>query len=56
VYGESTIPPDYPVVGICQQPAVLDRIAEAGIAPGRYGANDGAPRNPVTVQQVVSNT
>ncbi|GAB3881406.1 hypothetical protein GCM10029964_037420 [Kibdelosporangium lantanae] len=52
VYGDSMIPGDYPVLGRFD-PAVVDGIAAGGIVPGQYSADDGSPKVPVTIQQVV---
>jgi peptidyl-prolyl cis-trans isomerase B (cyclophilin B) len=54
VYGDSTLPPNYTVFGSIDPAGltVLDKIAAAGGAPGPDGkpAQDGAPKDPVTIQ------
>lgn len=51
VYGDSTLQPDYTVVGTIDETglATLDAIAAAGIAGG---APDGAPAQPVTIESM----
>jgi peptidyl-prolyl cis-trans isomerase B (cyclophilin B) len=51
VYADSTLQPDYTVVGTIDEPglAVLDAIAARGIAGG---AEDGAPAAPVTIESM----
>jgi peptidyl-prolyl cis-trans isomerase B (cyclophilin B) len=55
VWGDSTLPPDYAVFGSVDAAglAVLDKIAGAGTADG---GQDGAPKDPVTIQQAVVHT
>jgi peptidyl-prolyl cis-trans isomerase B (cyclophilin B) len=52
VYGDSKLPPNYTVFGSIDPSglATLDKIAAAGITPGQNGPQDGAPKNPVTVE------
>jgi peptidyl-prolyl cis-trans isomerase B (cyclophilin B) len=55
VWGDSTLPPAYAVFGSVDAAglAVLDKIAGAGTADG---GQDGAPKDPVTIQQAVVHT
>ena len=50
VFGDSTLPPNYTVVGRIDDPglAVLDTIAANG-NDGANGTGDGAPTQPVTI-------
>jgi peptidyl-prolyl cis-trans isomerase B (cyclophilin B) len=52
VYGDSQLPPNYTVFGTIDAPglATLDKIAGNGITPGQNGAEDGAPKTPVTIE------
>ncbi|MEV4312174.1 peptidylprolyl isomerase [Actinocrispum sp. NPDC049592] len=54
VYADSTLPPNYTIFGTIDPAGltVLDKIAQAGVAPGQDGqpAQDGAPKNAVTIQ------
>jgi peptidyl-prolyl cis-trans isomerase B (cyclophilin B) len=52
VYGDSTLPPNYSVLGTVDQTglATLDQIAAGGITPGENGPEDGAPATPVTIE------
>ncbi|TDV48924.1 peptidyl-prolyl cis-trans isomerase B (cyclophilin B) [Actinophytocola oryzae] len=56
VYGDSTLPPSYTVMGTVDEAglATLDAIAAAGITPGENGPEDGAPKTPVTITQAVA--
>ncbi|ONI75126.1 hypothetical protein ALI144C_40980 [Actinosynnema sp. ALI-1.44] len=51
VYGASTIPPDYPVLGTFDASGkeVLDKVAAGGVADG---GPDGGPKVPITIAQV----
>lgn len=51
VYGDSQLTPDYTVVGTIDEAGlgVLDRIAAAGV---EGGASDGAPAEPVTIEEL----
>ena len=61
VYADSTLPPNYAVFGTIDSAGLetLDKIAAAGVdsAPnpqtGQADPEDGAPKNPVKIQQVV---
>jgi peptidyl-prolyl cis-trans isomerase B (cyclophilin B) len=55
VYGNSTLGPDYTVVGTIDDAglAVLDKIAANG-NNGANGANDGAPKQPVTITKMTA--
>lgn len=54
VYGDSQLPPSYTVFGaITGGLDVLSAVAAAGVAPGGRSPTDGAPVNPVTVEDVV---
>ncbi|MCE7010537.1 peptidylprolyl isomerase [Kibdelosporangium philippinense] len=52
VYGDSQLPPNYTVFGTIDASglATLDKIASGGITPGQNGAEDGAPKNAVTIE------
>jgi peptidyl-prolyl cis-trans isomerase B (cyclophilin B) len=56
VYGDSTLPPDYAVIGSIDEAglATLDQIAAAGINPGSQSPDDGAPKTPVTITTAVA--
>ena len=51
VYGDSQLTPDYTVIGSIDEAGltVLDQIAEAGV---EGGAQDGAPAEPVTIEEL----
>ena len=55
VYGDSTLAPSYTLFGTVDAPGltVLDKIAAGGITPGQNGPEDGAPAQPVTINQAV---
>ncbi|HYQ62090.1 peptidylprolyl isomerase [Actinophytocola sp.] len=55
VYGDSTLAPSYTLFGKVDDPGltVLDKIAAGGITPGANGGEDGAPAQPVTINQAV---
>jgi peptidyl-prolyl cis-trans isomerase B (cyclophilin B) len=56
VYGDSTLAPNYTVFGTVEAAGLttIDKIAAGGITPGPNGAEDGAPINPVTIEQAVA--
>jgi peptidyl-prolyl cis-trans isomerase B (cyclophilin B) len=50
VYGDSTLPPDYTVFGkVTGGLDVVKKIADTGTTDG---GQDGAPKNPVTIEKV----
>ncbi|GFG85381.1 peptidylprolyl isomerase [Mycolicibacter algericus] len=54
VYQDSMLPPQYTVFGKIQDDglATLDKIAEAGVAPGGRSPDDGPPATKVTIKSV----
>ncbi|GFG69204.1 peptidylprolyl isomerase [Mycolicibacter senuensis] len=54
VYQDSMLPPQYTVFGKIQDDglATLDKIAEAGVAPGGRSTDDGPPATKVTIKSV----
>lgn len=52
VYGDSTLAPNYTVFGSVEAAGLttIDKIAAGGITPGPNGAQDGTPKNPVTIE------
>jgi peptidyl-prolyl cis-trans isomerase B (cyclophilin B) len=56
VYGDSTLPPNYTVIGTMDEAglATLDAIAAAGLTPGENGPEDGSPKTPVTIQSAAA--
>jgi peptidyl-prolyl cis-trans isomerase B (cyclophilin B) len=52
VYGDSQLPPDYTVFGkVTSGMKVVDEVAKAG-SDNANGAGDGAPKKPITIQDV----
>lgn len=56
VYGDSTLPPNYAVIGMIDEAglATLDQIAAAGITPGGDSEQEGTPATPVTITTAVA--
>ncbi len=56
VYEDSTLPPDYTIVGhIDSGLDILRQVAQGGVAAGSPNVDDGAPATPVTIKSVTIN-
>ncbi|CAM3590217.1 peptidylprolyl isomerase [Kibdelosporangium persicum] len=55
VYGDSQLPPSYPVLGSYTTAAltVIDKVVAGGVTAGEYREGDGKPKIPVTIQQAI---